>query len=1560
MKKTISDILGGAEVYSKRRRLTLKILCLSVMIFLLGSSTAFAQGSIYGTVTNSDLSTPANGDITFVGYLDNTDEEIRIETSVGAGYDAGNWFDDFQNYLTEAAGNPYDYHFYNSTNSEGFILSGAIPSSSFHEENIALMAITWPSKPTGLVGTAISNSTIVLSWPSVPGLTYHVYRRAGTSNGSYFRLDNLAGNLANPGVSDSFFVDDLVGGFAEYDYLIIAQDGSGNLSPHSDELTVITSAIATPAVNSIDPDSGIFVGGTSITIYGSNFDPAGVSVDIGGSPLTVTNITPFEITGTTSAHAVGVVDITVANTASGLLSVPLLGGFEYQANFAPVLAAIGPQSIDEGLNLNFVITASDPDATIPVLSTSPLPGTATFTDNTDGTGTFDWTPGFAEAGTYDVTFYASDGTEIDSEIVTITVNDAGNQPPVLAAIGSRGTIEGVQLLFGVTATDPDGTFPIMSTSTLPGTATFLDNNDGTGTFDWTPGITNAGIHLVTFYASDGVEIDSEIVTITISDVNMQPVLTAIGVQSIDENLNLNIVITSTDADGTTPTLTTSTLPAGATFLDNGDGTALFDWTPTYYDSGVYNITFYATDQIYTADIDSEEVTITVNNVNQLPALSAIGSKVIAAWNTLSFATGAVDLDGDIPIMASSALPGTATYIDNGNGTGSFDWVTTNLDIGTYFVTFYATDGAFPADIDSEIVTIVIGDGGNQVPVWTALADTFVSEGDNLILNISASDPDGGNLTLTVNTMLNNFTFTDNGNGTGFLSYNPDFGDAGIDTVRFIATDDGSPRLSSILVVEIQTLDENQPPIFAHIGPFGVEIDDTLEFTVEATDLTDTTASRIFLTVQNPPAHSSFIDHGDNTGTFRFAPVAGQQGVLTIRFLATDQGIPSETGIMDVEVTVVLNNYPPVLTHIGPKQVNEGELLTFNLSATDPEGGTPILMVVSPPNNSTFQDFGDGTAQFDFSPSYIQAGLFWVKFRAYDGMAYTDETVIIEVIEAGDQAPYFSYIPNPVIIEGEALADSVVAVDPDLDEVVVTVDVATIPPGLLFNTQPDGVGYFSWTPQFNQSGTYDVTFYATAGILADTAVMTIIVQEFGNHTPELDTIVDYEVRELTNLNFSIHASDVDGVNPVLSSSVLPGTAIFNGGTGIFNWTPTADDSGTYFIWFYATDGDPAYPADIDSQLMSIHVLDTNRVPLFFIAPGQPENVNEGSTIRRVISAWDNDGPAPVLTAYLDGGGALVNNMTFYDSGNGMGVLTFSPDFTQGNNDPTFYYFRFEVLDSVDNSITNVSSTQTMKVYNTPQPPKLIFSDSAWPFTITEGGTISFNVYAINPDGGSSPIFWAENLPANADTTTSIAMHFSFAPDFTQAGAYAVTFWARNTDGLALTSSQVIDINVLEAGNQAPVFTSSLPDTINVFVGTQQVVYLTAVDPDGGIVTFEASDTLTGATLINDGGSAARYVYDPDIADAGQVLPVTFIAKDPSLLSTSALVYFHISTSKRGDSDGSGIYTTNDIVYLIEYIFRGGPAPAPLSAGDADMNGAIEVSDIVYMINFLFKGGPRPPQ
>ena len=225
-----------------------KVLIYLLLILPMVAVSAFAQGNIFGTVTNSDATTPGENDFTFFGFLDDTDEEIRIESATGAGYDAGNWFDDFQNYLTEAPGNPYDYYFYNLSNNEGFVLSELIPNDSYKEENITLAPVSWPDKPADLAGEATSVSSIELTWTSVAGLTYHIYRRMASSNGSFFRIDDPTGSLSSPGVSGGVYIDNTVDGSSTYHYLIIARDGEGNFSPHSDFITVTSQEPETPVI----------------------------------------------------------------------------------------------------------------------------------------------------------------------------------------------------------------------------------------------------------------------------------------------------------------------------------------------------------------------------------------------------------------------------------------------------------------------------------------------------------------------------------------------------------------------------------------------------------------------------------------------------------------------------------------------------------------------------------------------------------------------------------------------------------------------------------------------------------------------------------------------------------------------------------------------------------------------------------------------------------------------------------------------------------------------------------------------------------------------------------------------------------------------------------------------------------------------------------------------------------------------------------------------------------------------------------------------------------------
>lgn len=61
---------------------------------------------------------------------------------------------------------------------------------------------------------------------------------------------------------------------------------------------------------------------------------------------------------------------------------------------------------------------------------------------------------------------------------------------------------------------------------------------------------------------------------------------------------------------------------------------------------------------------------------------------------------------------------------------------------------------------------------------------------------------------------------------------------------------------------------------------------------------------------------------------------------------------------------------------------------------------------------------------------------------------------------------------------------------------------------------------------------------------------------------------------------------------------------------------------------------------------------------------------------------------------------------------------------------------------------------------------------------------------------------------------------------------------------------------------------------------------------------------------------------------------------------------------GDADGNQIVTISDAVFLISYIFAGGPVPDPVAAGDADCNSLITISDAVLLINYIFAGGAAP--
>ncbi|NMC42493.1 MAG: hypothetical protein GYA46_01120 [candidate division Zixibacteria bacterium] len=61
---------------------------------------------------------------------------------------------------------------------------------------------------------------------------------------------------------------------------------------------------------------------------------------------------------------------------------------------------------------------------------------------------------------------------------------------------------------------------------------------------------------------------------------------------------------------------------------------------------------------------------------------------------------------------------------------------------------------------------------------------------------------------------------------------------------------------------------------------------------------------------------------------------------------------------------------------------------------------------------------------------------------------------------------------------------------------------------------------------------------------------------------------------------------------------------------------------------------------------------------------------------------------------------------------------------------------------------------------------------------------------------------------------------------------------------------------------------------------------------------------------------------------------------------------------GDANNDGKVAIGDAVFIITYVYRGGPAPVCPEEADVTGNGEIGVGDAVYIITYIFRLGPAP--
>ena len=127
-----------------------------------------------------------------------------------------------------------------------------------------------------------------------------------------------------------------------------------------------------------------------------------------------------------------------------------------------------------------------------------------------------------------------------------------------------------------------------------------------------------------------------------------------------------------------------------------------------------------------------------------------------------------------------------------------------------------------------------------------------------------------------------------------------------------------------------------------------------------------------------------------------------------------------------------------------------------------------------------------------------------------------------------------------------------------------------------------------------------------------------------------------------------------------------------------------------------------------------------------------------------------------------------------------------------------------------------------------------------------------------------------------------------------------------------------------------------DNVSVLLNSGGGLFLSADSYSVG----DGANCICAADLDNDG--------DIDLATANQNSDVVSV-----LINQSGATSYVC-----GDANSSGSVDIDDAVYLINYIFSGGPEPAPYESGDADTSGQVDIDDVVFLVNYIFAGGHEP--
>ncbi|MBW2968966.1 hypothetical protein KY314_02520 [Candidatus Woesearchaeota archaeon] len=331
---------------------------------------------------------------------------------------------------------------------------------------------------------------------------------------------------------------------------------------------------------------------------------------------------------------------------------------------------------------------------------------------------------------------------------------------------------------------------------------------------------------------------------------------------------------------------------------------------------------------------------------------------------------------------------------------------------------------------------------------TGLPTKTVKEGELIEFpNLKATDPDGD---------IIEYTFTSPLNRKG--KWQTKEGDAGKYKITITASD-GENTVSQDVVLIVQTL--NKPPVISiEEETIIVSEGEKIEIRAKATD-PDGDKVKLSYTgwMTGPVKTTDYQDAGEHTV------------ILT----ATDG---KEEVRQELEIIVENINRGPKLEQIGDIVIKEGDKITIEPTASDPDGDEINYIYSRPVDPLGVWETEEG-----------DAGKYRIMVTATDG-DLEDTTSFYVVVESLNKPPVITVAQEIIRIEeGETVYIDAMITDPENDELTIT--------------------YTGWmttdtyTTDYEDQGTHEVKINAADGINTATKIVTVIVEDI-NRAPVFET------------------------------------------------------------------------------------------------------------------------------------------------------------------------------------------------------------------------------------------------------------------------------------------------------------------------------------------------------------------------------------------------------------------------------------------------------------------------